>query len=725
VPGTDGYRAAAGIAAQVNTVTLASITATDRAGNSVTISRRYFADDNSTPPTAAIAAPGNIGTSNPTLSASYTDDVKVAGANVYFNYGTNLDAAGGTDNFVLPYQVQSTPFANTLNATNTSASLTIATPAPMATSIVASGAASATTYTKLANFGVNAFSAFGQVGTGTDAMAGTGLTTFAALAATGPTVTVGNTLAAANGAGAGLKATFNTVAASGTNVFARVDFYRRNGADNFEYLGSGSSAVQSTDLSGNQIFTWVIDSYANNPTTGVAQRTAAAGDVIIAMAVRSTGAATITTATTIGGPAITVTIAGTEGNAGNVVISGPNGFTQTVTVSGTYGMPTVGDYTLTQFPVTTASGGRYFITGNPANLNLGTLTLVANGAPQAVTATYLASKFTLTYTAATNTAPWSSVPTNAFATLANATTGFSQQFVSATAGFVLPTTGSAFTLATTANTANSAIAIEGVSSVPYALTVGGAGSPFTPANNANATSTVDIAYEWTRSFRVVYRCDNNLDATFAAGECPVGANAGTLTGGYIIGDEATAGTFVSRKTVTAATSGKYHALATNAATTKLSFNGSFSVDTSAGWMVSGATADSVYGPRSGVVTPGLSSAAVTLNVDLVKAIITIAPARVGNAGGAQFQPSVTITKGGDTAGACTVTLDAITSGAAAAANRLYSPTCGAGTYFVTFNPTVVGGNTISWITGAGVRIQTAVITGALPQPAALAAVWMN
>jgi len=175
--------------------------------------------------------------------------------------------------------------------------------------------------------------------------------------------------------------------------------------------------------------------------------------------VRSTGAATITSATTIGGPAITVTIAGTEGNAGNVVITGPNGYTQTVTVSGTYGMPAAGDYTVTQFPVTTASGGRYFITGNPANMNLGTLTLVANGAPQAVTATYLASKFTLTYTAATNTAPWSSVPTNAFATLANATTGFSQQFRSATTGFVLPTTGSAFTLAPTAGTATSTIAI--------------------------------------------------------------------------------------------------------------------------------------------------------------------------------------------------------------------------------------------------------------------------
>ena len=107
LPGADGYRAAAGVAAQANTITLASVSVLDRAGNSTTITRRYFADATA-PTAAAIAAPGSIGTSNPTLAASYGDNVKVAGANVSFTYGINLDGVGAADNFVLPYQVQST-----------------------------------------------------------------------------------------------------------------------------------------------------------------------------------------------------------------------------------------------------------------------------------------------------------------------------------------------------------------------------------------------------------------------------------------------------------------------------------------------------------------------------------------------------------------------------------------------------------------------------------------
>jgi len=707
----------------------------DRAGNTVTITRRYLADAN-IPTAASIAAPAAITTSNPTLGVTYADEVKVVGAFVSFTYGINLDGIAGIDTLKLPYQAQSTPFGTPLNATSATASLSIATPAPMATSV---NITSATTYTKLSSFGVTVNDAIGNALSASDAMAAGGITTQTDLTA-GLTFTVNTSLAAANGAGAGLKATFNTASTSGTNVFTRVDFYRRRGANNggtnqFEYLGSGTAPIQSTDLNGNQLFTYVIDSYANRPTAAVAQPAAASGDVILAMAVRSTGAATISTATTIGGPAIRVTITGTEGNAGNVVITGPNGFTQTVTVSGTYGMPTAGDYTVTQFPITTASGGRYFITGNAASANLGTLTLVANGAPQdATTAAYLARKFTLTYSPATNTtawpASWPSIPTGAFATLTNATTGFSQQFRSATAGFVLAPAGTgaaantfADFVVTTGSSATSTLPIETVSSVAYALT--NAAGTFGPANNTSATNTVNIVYEWSNSFNVVYECNTdgvNNNGTdndgFRPEECPA------LTGGYLIGS-GTAPTFSTLKTVTGAASAKYHALSGSpSATTRLRFNGSFAADTAPGWISRTATVDSIYGVSTGhVVTPGLSSAAVTARVKLVRAVITIAPARVNDANGAQFQPNVTITKDGDAA--CTVTLPAITSGAAASANRLYNPTCGAGTYFVTYTPTVVGGNTIAWITGAGARIQSAAITGAAPAPAALAAVWMN
>jgi len=735
VADVDGYRSALGMSAVANTITLASMTATDKAGNTVTITRRYLADA-SAPSAAAIAAPAAITTSNPTLGVTYTDNVKVVGATVNFDYGTNLDGAGGVDKFVLPYQSQSTAFGTPLNATSATATLSVGTPAPMATSVNVTGA---TSYTKLANFGLIVFDAAALSNTGTDVMAAGGITTQTALTS-GLSFTVGTSLAAANGAGAGLKATFNTASLSGTNVFARVDFYRKNGADNFEYVGSGATAVQSTDLSGNQIFTYVIDSYANKPTAAVAQTPAAAGETFLAMAVRSTGAATISTASTIGGPAITVTIAGTDGNAGNVVITGPSGFTQTVTVSGTYGMPVAGDYTVTQYPVTTASGGRYFLYSalplyNPANLSLGTLTLVANGTPQTVTATYYASKFALTYTNQANTAAWSSVPAGAYVTLAHAATGFSQQFLSATSGFVLAGAGSdnvggvsvfaPFTASTASGTATSPIAIEGVSGVTYNLTV--SGGTFTPTKAANSVSTVDVAYEWNKAISVAYVCGDWVAGVFTAGTCPA-----SLSGGYLIGDEATAGTVVTRKTVTGAASGKVHGLATSAASTKLRFNGSFSstvsgVVTSAGWISSTATADSAYGVNSAAVTPGLAAAAVAapISINLVQAKISMLPALLGGAGGAAFHPSVTITKAGDVAGVCTVTLDAVTSGAAASATRLYFPTCGAGTYFASYNSTVVGGNTVAWIAGAGARIQSAVITGAAPAPTALAAVWMN
>ena len=231
--------------------------------------------------------------------------------------------------------------------------------------------------------------------------------------------------------------------------------------------------------------------------------------------------------------------------------------------------------------------------------------------------------------------------------------------------------------------------------------------------------TADITYEWNKQFKVAYSCGDNsgTSGAFVAGTCPT-----AISGGYLIGDGA-AGTFTTRKTVTAAGQDKYHGLATNAATTRLAFNGSFSGTSSTGWIARTATADSVYGVHTSAVTPGAASGAVVITIQLVQAVIEMAPARVNNGSGAYFHPNVTITKAGDAA--CVVTLDAVTSGAAASANRLYNPTCGAGTYYVTYNSTVIGGNTISWITGAGARIQSAVVTGIAQLPTALAAVWMN
>jgi uncharacterized protein YjdB len=716
LPGADGYRAAAGVAAAANTITLASVSVLDRAGNSTTITRRYFSD-NTAPTAAAIAAPGSIGTSNPTLAASYADNVKVAGANVSFTYGLNLDGQGAPDNFVLPYQVQSTPFANTLNAENTSATLSIATPAPMATSLNVTGA---TAYTKLFGFQINAFNAFGTAAIGADQMAPSGLTTFTALTS-GLTFTVGTSLSAANGAAAGLKATFNTGSTSGTNVFARVDFYRRNGPDNYEYLGSGSSAVQSVDLNNNQLFTYVIDSYVGNPTTGATQRTAAAGDVILAMAVRSTGAATISTATTIGGPALRIEIAGTDGNPGNVVITGPNGFTQTVTVTGTYGMPTAGDYTVTQFPVTTANGGRYFIATNPASAVIGTYTLVANGAPQTAQVQYSSATFSMSYVPVAPTPAWPGVPTGAFVTLANATTGFSQVFRATTANFLLPTVGSAFTWAPAAAAVTSTSPIEGVANVAYSLSPG---NNFVPTAAASSGQVVAVAYEYSNAIAVGFTC--------ATAACPAG-----MSGTYRIGD-GVAPAFTLRKEVATTSAGtlKVHGLAgLPAVTTRAFATTSFSTTNAAavaagldrGWMVDNATADFPYGLSSGnVVGTGASliAGANTIAFNLVQATIGIAPARIGNGAGTQFQPNVTITKAND-ANCAAVTLPEITAGAAASAVRLFNPICGAGTYIITFNPTTIGGQTVSWITGAGVRIQSVSLDGNAPAAGPTAAVWYN
>jgi len=263
--------------------------------------------------------------------------------------------------------------------------------------------------------------------------------------------------------------------------------------------------------------------------------------------------------------------------------------------------------------------------------------------------------------------------------------------------------------------------IEGVANVAYSLSPG---NNFVPTAAASSGQVVAVAYEYSNAIAVGFTC--------ATAACPAG-----MSGTYRIGD-GVAPAFTLRKEVATTSAGtlKVHGLAgLPAVTTRAFATTSFSTTNAAavaagldrGWMVDNATADFPYGLSSGnVVGTGASliAGANTIAFNLVQATIGIAPARIGNGAGTQFQPNVTITKAND-ANCAAVTLPEITAGAAASAVRLFNPICGAGTYIITFNPTTIGGQTVSWITGAGVRIQSVSLDGNAPAAGPTAAVWYN
>jgi hypothetical protein len=115
------------------------------------------------------------------------------------------------------------------------------------------------------------------------------------------------------------------------------------------------------------VFTWKIDSYTTD-FAGLANAPASTGDIIVAMGVRSTGAADLTTASVIGGSAIKVTFAGLPaGVSATATLIGSNGFVQAiVSPNGSVTVPVVnGSYTLIGAGSVTSSTGEIY--SNSAN----------------------------------------------------------------------------------------------------------------------------------------------------------------------------------------------------------------------------------------------------------------------------------------------------------------------------------------------------------------------
>jgi hypothetical protein len=395
-----GWRAGQTMTTAAEGVHYFAVRATDAAGNnSATLTRRALKDEAASATdgiTVTLEHPTTITTANPALAAAYTDDVKIVGGRVGVVYG-NIDGTGVADTLYLPYQAQSTAFGNTLNAAGTS-SPSIATPTPFASSVVASAAGTATAYTKVTDFAFKVNDATGSQITGVSVVSSASVTTQTALAATGPSVAVSTSLDAANGAGAGLKATYSTGSNAGTNVFSRIDFYRQDATATYSYLGSGTTPVQSIDAANAQQFTYVIDSYVGDPAIGAAQRPARGGDKILAIAVRTTGgAATHTALATIGGNAVVITVAGLPAGASPLITltQASSAFSQTITASGEYALPAgTAVYSVTASSVV-ANNTTYVVQGITTTGTSTAISTITAGGVNLVTVTYVPNTFYL------------------------------------------------------------------------------------------------------------------------------------------------------------------------------------------------------------------------------------------------------------------------------------------------------------------------------------------
>jgi len=215
-----------------------------------------------------------------------------------------------------------------------------------------------------------------------------------ALTTTDGTITVNQSLTN------GLQAIFTGASGTTANPFSRIDFYRQTAvATTFDYIGSATAApTASTTAAALAQYTFPITSTVTTTPTGAAFVPVRAGDVVVAIGVRSNGLGTASTATTIGGAWITINLTGLPtASTVSVAIAGPSGFSTTVSAgNGATVVPvtTDGVYTLTYGSLSPATGGFY----SPASATQ-TATVVGNGnnnlAANAYTFTGLAARVTV------------------------------------------------------------------------------------------------------------------------------------------------------------------------------------------------------------------------------------------------------------------------------------------------------------------------------------------
>jgi hypothetical protein len=343
------------------------LSVTDKAGNKSAVSTRRAMHDN-TAPVFTITQPttGVNATAIPTFPVTYVDR-RIKNAYLVLNYSSveyrypaKTIGAGAFGNFGTPNEGN---VSSTSGTTATASATTLTMPYTGTFVIATQSGAAAGAVTSIGT--ALAKGADEAKNSGTTASPAS-LTTVAptALTATSGTFVVLNALTAAGGAEAGLKAQLTGAATTTTNPYERVDFYRQLSGGERVYLGSSASPTAS--LTGTPattpVFTWKIDSYTTD-FAGLANAAASTGDIIVAMGVRSTGAADLTGTSVIGGAAIKVTFAGLPaGVSATATLTGTNGFSQTiVSPNGSVTVPVVnGQYTLVGAGSVTSSIGEVY-----------------------------------------------------------------------------------------------------------------------------------------------------------------------------------------------------------------------------------------------------------------------------------------------------------------------------------------------------------------------------
>jgi hypothetical protein len=353
-----------------------SVSVTDKAGNTSAASTRRAMHDNEVPVYTITQPSAGVNASTIPVFPVTFQDRKIKDAYLVINYDgvayryPAKTIGNGAFGALTPVQgnVGTTTVAATAGAT------TLTMPYTGTFVIATQSGATAGTVTSIGTALANGADEAGNSGTTASPAS---LTTVAptAITATSGTFVVLNALTAAGGAEAGLKAQLTGAATTTTNPYTRVDFYRQLSGGERVYLGS--SATPTASLTGTPattpVFTWKIDSYTTD-FAGLANAPASTGDIIVAMGVRSTGAADLTGTSVIGGAAIKVTFAGLPvGVSATATLTGTNGFSQTiVSPNGSVTVPVVnGSYTLIGAGSVTSSTGEIYttISANSGDVN--------------------------------------------------------------------------------------------------------------------------------------------------------------------------------------------------------------------------------------------------------------------------------------------------------------------------------------------------------------------
>jgi hypothetical protein len=366
----------------------------DDAGNMAESSRRAM-HDNLPPTITAGLNSALVAASNPTINGTFRDH-RMGTAFLTVNYGANkfryAPSTLGTA-FGSSYTPSlATPQVGSTAATAAAIAFTLTPPTATPFVLGVGSGASGVLYTVLSQVGIIATdaarNAAAEVADAVQPASVPTLTTPTSTTTAG-TFTVLTSLNAAGGAAAGPKAQLTGAAlTTPSSTYSRVDFYRENGANTYDYIGSSSTPVTSGAAGENPVYTWALTSYAATNPQGTATRAVAISDVILALGVKSTGAADMSSATTIGGAAVRFTVAGLPvGTTANFTVTGPSSFSQTVSSGNatvTLGVPAQGVYTVMPTTTTTAAGVLY-TSNNVAGLSA---TVVGNSAFNAGTFTY-------------------------------------------------------------------------------------------------------------------------------------------------------------------------------------------------------------------------------------------------------------------------------------------------------------------------------------------------